>query len=73
MPRAEQLMELGRMREKVELLREEMERGWRIILAAQRREGFPDFDRVQDEWIKIRQAMRKLDGFTYEEFLRLRP
>lgn len=72
LPRADQIMELGRMRECVNLLKEEIEAGWQRIIAEQQRLGWPDFDLIQDATHALHRATMDLDNVTHEMVCKLR-
>jgi hypothetical protein len=71
-PRADQLIELGRMRECVQLLAEEIEAGWQRIIEEQQRLGWPDFDKVRDATHALHRASTDLDNRMHEAVFKLR-
>ena len=71
MPRADQLQGLGQMRECVQLLAEEIEAGWQLIIQAQQQEGWPDFDKIQDATHALHRATTDLDNLTHEMMMKL--
>jgi len=71
-PRADQVQELGRMRECVKLLAEEIEAGWQRIIEEQQRLGWPDFDQVRDATQAIQHETEALNNQMFEAFFKLR-
>lgn len=71
MPRAEQLQEIGRMRECVKLLAEEIEAGWQRIIQEQQALGWPDFDHIQDATHALHRATMELDNLTHEMVMKM--
>ena len=72
LPRADQLVEIARMRECVALLAEEIEAGWQQVIQAQQAEGWPDFDKIQDATHALHRTTRDLDNLTHEMVMKLR-